>query len=1102
MKVKTNSKIIAIVTALLLAFVMWPQIGAGQAYAEEGNASGGTVSSSSANQALSAFGSSNASASYNASTLTITLNKDVNLSAPVVFKQGNAEDTVVLDLSGHTLKGAAGTALETRETATGKDAIQIIPGQFNIEIKGSGSVVGGSGAVSKNDSNFRRGQSGGNAITFVAGDGGAFWYPEATGSRKLNYGLKVTGGAAVKGGAGADITGDDWVNNISHCEEFAVTAGEGGAGIGQADTAIEFGASTLAYSKIEIVSGTVTGGAGGSLDMGTDATPILTHYNMMNNSAIGAFMQDRPANYYDTDVAGAIKLIPGTGGDGIMIGAGRKYLCVEQGTEVSGGACGSVDYGKSKFVNRVANEQASAGNGISVYGDVGLTNENVDADTFASSWSSRDKNSNDMGIYIAGSVKGGNSPDADAVKECTGKGGTGLMMQGNERYFQHENESGRIVTIDFPATEDPFNWGIVEVAGSGSVIGGSAGTAVCGPAGTGGIGLDEAYTKNTSGDLGTSKYGTDYYIINGTVKGGRGGDSLGVLSGSGSCGNGGIGLCTGNYRENAVLVGNGTLTGGDSGDAVDRGDNDLQETAAEGIRFYPTNPEYYNNTVNVSVAEGGSAQPISVNNNGLSVATTMSSFADYPSTSTRLTCTVDKPSGYTGDIYVKWTAELTLQQNTPDVCDIEPPAANITDFNLLSDEQYKYLLASSGYLNDYNLNIATTDRIENIIRNNNSTCKIWCDVQLEDGRWAESEPMTFTKDGWSGGGSEPQVDPAEQEAAVRNVMAMIDALYENDSSEISRHDEPAITAARVAYDELVDEDNPFLYLIDETILQKLTAAEDRLDWFTDIDDAVEQIVGLLDVLENTQTDEELSDEDFDAMIADAQSDIEGVRDIYDDLAEDQQALISSYAEMLEAAEALMDIDNNADYQAALAEFLSDYGIADISDAEISVAGAKYTGLMLFPKVTVTYGGKELTEDVDFTAQYENNINAGPASVTITGMGRFTGDKTSNFEIAKAANTLSVKAKTGSVRYKYLKKRNQYLAVTKVITFNDPGQGALTYKKLKGTKKITIGKTTGKVTVKKKLKRKTYSVKVRITAEGDENHEPVSKIITFKVKVKK
>ena len=73
--------------------------------------------------------------------------------------------------------------------------------------------------------------------------------------------------------------------------------------------------------------------------------------------------------------------------------------------------------------------------------------------------------------------------------------------------------------------------------------------------------------------------------------------------------------------------------------------------------------------------------------------------------------------------------------------------------------------------------------------------------------------------------------------------------------------------------------------------------------------------------------------------------------------------------------------------------------------------------------------------------------------------------------------------------------------TSVITFTSKGQGTLTFKKKSGNKKIKISKY-GTVTIKKKLRKGTYKVKVKVTAAGNNNYKASStKTVTFKIKVK-
>ena len=119
----------------------------------------------------------------------------------------------------------------------------------------------------------------------------------------------------------------------------------------------------------------------------------------------------------------------------------------------------------------------------------------------------------------------------------------------------------------------------------------------------------------------------------------------------------------------------------------------------------------------------------------------------------------------------------------------------------------------------------------------------------------------------------------------------------------------------------------------------------------------------------------------------------------------------------------------------------------------------------------------------------------------------TAPKTIKWTINKAANPLKIKAKTATVKgstkgKKGTLKKTKTLAATKVIAFTNKGQGSKTYVKKSGNKKITIAKKTGKVTVKKGLKKGTYKVKVKVKAAGNANYKASAwKYVTFKVIVK-
>ena len=71
----------------------------------------------------------------------------------------------------------------------------------------------------------------------------------------------------------------------------------------------------------------------------------------------------------------------------------------------------------------------------------------------------------------------------------------------------------------------------------------------------------------------------------------------------------------------------------------------------------------------------------------------------------------------------------------------------------------------------------------------------------------------------------------------------------------------------------------------------------------------------------------------------------------------------------------------------------------IADAVISgIMDKTYTGKAVTQDVTVELESKTLTEGTDYTVAYQDNVNAGRASVTINGKGDYTGSVTKTFQI--------------------------------------------------------------------------------------------------------
>ena len=78
-------------------------------------------------------------------------------------------------------------------------------------------------------------------------------------------------------------------------------------------------------------------------------------------------------------------------------------------------------------------------------------------------------------------------------------------------------------------------------------------------------------------------------------------------------------------------------------------------------------------------------------------------------------------------------------------------------------------------------------------------------------------------------------------------------------------------------------------------------------------------------------------------------------------------------------------------------------LPDLSGAVCStIADQTYTGAQIKPEVTVTYDGKTLTKDSDYTVSYGANVNCGTGTVTITGKNGYSGTKSVNFKISARA----------------------------------------------------------------------------------------------------
>ena len=179
-------------------------------------------------------------------------------------------------------------------------------------------------------------------------------------------------------------------------------------------------------------------------------------------------------------------------------------------------------------------------------------------------------------------------------------------------------------------------------------------------------------------------------------------------------------------------------------------------------------------------------------------------------------------------------------------------------------------------------------------------------------------------------------------------------------------------------------------------------------------------------------------------------------------------------------------------------------LRSMTDAVISeIPAQSFTGDAIEPELTITYkDGKNidtLTKDEDYELVYDGNVNAGTATVTVIGKGKYFGENTAEFTINPAAQKLTVSKAAKSVKAKALKKKAVF--TSKVVVRG--AKTKVTYVKVtKGSsKKLTINKKTGKIKVAKKTKKGTYKIKVKVTAAKTKNYKAASITKVIKVVVK-
>ncbi len=104
-----------------------------------------------------------------------------------------------------------------------------------------------------------------------------------------------------------------------------------------------------------------------------------------------------------------------------------------------------------------------------------------------------------------------------------------------------------------------------------------------------------------------------------------------------------------------------------------------------------------------------------------------------------------------------------------------------------------------------------------------------------------------------------------------------------------------------------------------------------------------------------------------------------------------------YTGNVNVGRAKVTVVGKGDYTGSKSGFFRIKGLS-IKDAVFTLPEAVYTGSAITPSPIVSLGGKTLTEDMDYVISYADNINAGTASVTVSGTGNYEDSATGTFTI--------------------------------------------------------------------------------------------------------
>ncbi len=123
-----------------------------------------------------------------------------------------------------------------------------------------------------------------------------------------------------------------------------------------------------------------------------------------------------------------------------------------------------------------------------------------------------------------------------------------------------------------------------------------------------------------------------------------------------------------------------------------------------------------------------------------------------------------------------------------------------------------------------------------------------------------------------------------------------------------------------------------------------------------------------------------------------------------ELVKDRDYKISYGNNVNAGSNASITIEGIGDYFASATRYFTINRLYIHNASIASIANQQYTGSALEPKFQVSYGDRQLVENVDYTVRYSNNVEVGTATATITGKGNYSSTKSATFTIEKKPST--------------------------------------------------------------------------------------------------